>query len=84
MPDKLDSSNSNSFNRLTKLGAQRSSIRVLYLAVSQSLEAVSLKMLLAQFSQDGLNKTIETCLKICKQKIMAKQAVFNWDSCPSE
>lgn len=64
MPDKPDSSNSNFFNRLTKLVAQRNSIRVLYLAVSQSLEAVSLKILLAQFGQHGLNKIAETCLKI--------------------
>lgn len=63
MPDKPDSSNSNFFNRLTKLVAQRNAIKVLYLAVNQSLLAVSLKILLVQFGQDGLNKITETCLK---------------------
>lgn len=77
MPDKPDSSNSNFFNRLTKLVFQRDSIRVLNLAVSQSLEAVSLKILPAQFGQDGLNKITETCLKICKQRTVTKQTVFN-------
>lgn len=63
MPDKPESSNSNFFNRLTKLVAQRNSAKVLYLAASQSLEAVTLKILLVQFGQDGLNKITETCLK---------------------
>lgn len=40
MPDKPDSSKSNFFNRLTELVVQKYSMRVLYLAVSQSLEAV--------------------------------------------
>lgn len=56
VPDKPDGSKSNFFNRLTKLTVQRNSIRVLYLAASQSLEAVSFKIFLAQFGQDGLDK----------------------------
>lgn len=77
MPDKPDSSNGNFFSRLTKLVVQRNPIKVLYLEISRSLEAVSIQILLAQSGQDGLNKTTETCLKICKQRIMAKQTVFN-------
>lgn len=73
MPNKPDSSNSNYFNRLTKLVVRNNSIRVLYLAISQSLEAVSLKILPAQLDQDGLNKITENYLKIRKQRTMAKQ-----------
>lgn len=53
--NKPDNSNTNFFNRLTKLVVWNNSISILYLAVSQSLEAVSLRILLAQLGHDGLN-----------------------------
>lgn len=47
---------------------QKNSVRVLYLGVSQLLVDVSIKILSAEFGQDGLNNVTEIYLKIYKQR----------------
>lgn len=84
MANKPGSRNSNYFNRLTNLVVRNNSARVLYLAVSQSLEAVSLKILPVQLGHDGLNKITENYLKIGKQRTVAKQTVLNYTLCSCE